>query len=205
MNRATDQIDVVSEPTVAFIRYEYAHLLFNVVDLYNTFLSLMIFKLDPKKTNILFVDAHPYATLDSVWNAIFGSVTRAGALKRPTLFKHMIWNMQRYSSPMHFKHGLPAPYLEEFRHFILSSFGISDLNRRPDCSNLTVLFNWRRNYVAHPRNPSGGVSRKVKNEQELIDAVKKALPGHTVLGMQADLLSFQEQLKLIAQTDVLGK
>ena len=43
---------------------------------------------------------------------------------------------------------------------------------------------WRQDYVAHPRNPSGEISRKIKNENDLLKAVKESLPELDVRGIQ---------------------
>ena len=62
---------------------------------------------------------------------------------------------------------------------------------------------WRRDYVAHPRNPSGEVSRKIKNEDELLKAVKGLLPELDVKGIQIDSLPIEEQLRVISKVDIL--
>ena len=75
--------------------------------------------------------------------------------------------------------GLGGQLLEQFRQVFLTRHGIQH-EKMLDCDKLTVLFLWRRDYLVHPRNPSGKVSRKVKNEDELISAVTDLLPGHDV-------------------------
>jgi glycoprotein 2-beta-D-xylosyltransferase len=83
----------------------------------------------------------------------------------------MSWAAMGYNSPLN-EHDRPSvPYLEEFRHFFLSRHG-ADPSRKINCNSLRWLFIWRRDYVAHPRNKRGSVSRKIYNEDELLEAIK---------------------------------
>jgi len=61
----------------------------------------------------------------------------------------------------------------------------------------------RHDYVAHPRNPSGFVSRKIRNEAQLLRVVQKRYPTYRVKGVQIDLLDMRQQLNYIVNTDVL--
>jgi len=68
---------------------------------------------------------------------------------------------------------------------------------------LSVTFIWRRDYVAHPRNPQGAVSRKIANEDELLRRVRLQLPHASVTGVQIDLYTMDRQLRIVADTDIL--
>lgn len=57
--------------------------------------------------------------------------------------------------------------------------------------------------MAHPRNPSGRVSRKISNEEEIINASRKAFPGHNVQGYQLDAFNVTTQLEILAATDIM--
>ena len=59
--------------------------------------------------------------------------------------------------------------------------------------------------MAHPRNPSGIISRKIKNEDELLNATRSALTsiGHSVIGVQLDALNMSVQMELISRTDIM--
>ena len=94
------------------------------------------------------------------------------------------------------------PLLEEFRNFVIRSFKIED-SRKLNCSTLRILFIWRRNYVAHPRNPQGRVQRKIKNEDELEESLKLEFPSLIIRGLQLDTYSMREQLKIVTGTDIL--
>lgn len=192
----------VNEWTIAVLRYEYANLYHTMTDYYNAFLLSKVFRLDPDKVNILFVDGHPKGALDTTWQYLFKSFIRAGDLKEPTKFNNMLWNIMGYDSPLN-QHSLPAvPYVDEFRQFFLSRHGISSSSQL-NCDKLTVMFLWRKDYLAHPRNPSGSVSRKIKNEEQLIASIRSLLPNHNVFGVQIDKYSMRKQLLLISKVDIL--
>ncbi|XP_045158582.2 uncharacterized protein LOC123524440 [Mercenaria mercenaria] len=192
----------ISQWTIAVQRYEYVNMYHTMTDWYNTFLVTKVFKLDPKNVTILWIDGHPSGGLDSTWGNLFGEIRRIGEIRKPVLFPQLIWGIVGYDSPLD-EHYLPeVAYLEDFRNFFLSKhqiFPADDLN----CNQLNILIIWRRDYVAHPRNPSGSVSRKVKNEDELLGKIKDVFKGHIVKGLQIDKLPMQDQLALISKTDIL--
>ncbi|XP_050412468.1 uncharacterized protein LOC126827250 [Patella vulgata] len=192
----------VSGLTIAVQRYEYVNFYHTMTDYFNAFLIMILFQKSPKDINILYIDAHPAGSLDATWDHLFNKTYRAGSLATTTKFSKMAWNIQSYNSPLN-NHGLPyVPYLEEFRKFFLSRHKADKL-KILDCKNLSVLFIWRRDYVAHPRNPSGVVSRKIKNEDELLTSIKDVLPGHDIKALQLDKLKMDKQLELISGTDIL--
>ena len=94
--------------------------------------------------------------------------------------------------------------MSEFRQAVLSRFKIPNEHHR-DCSHLNILFIWRRNYVAHPRNPSGVVSRKIKNEDQLLNATRRAFKStaYNITGVQLDSLGVSAQLELLSKTDIM--
>lgn len=188
--------------TIAVMRYEYANLYHTMTDYYNAFLMTVKFNLDPAETDILFIDGHPKGALDSTWHTLFRSITRAGTITEPVLYTNLIWNILGYYSPLNEHDSPDIPLLESFRQFFLSRHGVNP-EKKLSCDNLSVLFLWRRDYLAHPRNPSGKVSRKIKNEDELVSSVQDLLPGHDVRGIQIDKLTMAEQLQMISETDIL--
>ena len=209
--------DVDSRPrfTVAVTRYEYANLYHTMTDWYNAFLLLCFFNETSDSTDILFVDSHPRGALDPVWRRLFRRTTRLSDLPsdRPTSFGQLVWGWLGYNSLMTVYQSLPTPPLvEEFRDFFLSAYGLSSApatvrggQQRPDCvgMRLSILFIWRRDYVAHPRNPRGSVTRKIANEDELLRRVSSQLPEARVRGVQIDLYTMDEQLRLILGADIL--
>lgn len=191
-----------SEWTIAITRYEYANLYHAMTDFYNAFLMLKVFWLKPDNVTILLVDGHPLGALDNTWKTLFKHVTRVGELTEPVMYENMVWSIVGYDSPLD-EHDLPAvSYLEEFREFFLSKHSVKS-DYEANCDKLNVLLLWRHDYLAHPRNPSGRVSRKIKNEDELLQKITDTLQGHNVQGLQIDLKPMHEQLQIIAKTDIL--
>ncbi|XP_025106571.1 beta-(1,2)-xylosyltransferase-like isoform X3 [Pomacea canaliculata] len=189
--------------TIAIQRYEYVNFYHTMTDYFNAFLAMLAFNQHPDAVTILWVDAHPRGGLDEVWEVLFGKVLRAGRLPGPTRFSALAWAVMGYNSPLS-QHGRESvPYLEEFRHFFLSRHGV-DGSRKLNCTSLSFLFIWRRDYVAHPRNKGGIVSRKIYNEAEVLKAVQSAAsPADRVRGLQLDALPMKEQLSIIVDTDIL--
>ena len=107
-----------------------------------------------------------------------------------------------YESPLNYHSNPAIPYFNEFHSFFLKQHGI-DKTKKLNCSQVSILFLWRRDYYAHPNNPSGRISRKIKNEDELIAYFSKQYPAANVSGKQLDTLNFKEQLQAITQTDIL--
>ncbi len=147
------------------------------------------------------MDAKPQSTLDDLW------ITGLRALRfhsLPTLvrFRDLVWGLGRDLSPLLDKDGKSSPLMAEFRESILTSFDLPHLHTR-DCDHLSVEFIWRRDYVAHPRNPTGRVTRKIRNEAEILTHAQKLFPGYNITGIELDLLSIRDQLKLLSQTDVM--
>ena len=96
------------------------------------------------------------------------------------------------------------PLMKDFRHFVLSRFGIPpEQQHTRDCSSLGVLFIWRRNYVAHPRNPSGIIARKISNENEILTASMNAFPNWIIKGVQLDKYEIRQQLELLSNVDII--
>lgn len=201
-NQNSKPIDVVSEFTIAVTRYEYANLYHTMTDWYNAFLLMQFFNRTAYETNILIVDAHPFGALDHVWTQLFNSTVRLSALSRRTQFRHLVWGILGYNSPMTTYISSNPPLYDEFRNHFLSSFRI-DESRRLNCKRPTILFIWRRDYVAHPRNPAGTVSRKISNEAQLLSYVQRNNKDAAVHGFQLDQYNMTQQLRFVVATDIL--
>lgn len=193
---------VVDDFTLAITRYEYANLFHTMTDWYNAFLIMQFFNHTSFNTNILIVDAHPYGALDSVWNQLFNSTVRLAGLPARTRFRNLVWGIQGYNSLMKIYVSPNPPLLEQFRHFFLSTYDINT-QRSLDCKRLNILFIWRHNYLAHPRNPTGFVTRKIHNEDQLIRYVKRRHSESVVTGIQIDAYSMKQQLQYVADADIL--
>ena len=127
----------------------------------------------------------------------------AGHLAGPTRFSALAWVPLSHNSPLRQMKEPRANYLEEFRRFVLNGHGVDNV-KELNCSSLRLLFVWRHDYVAHPRNEAGKVRRKIANEQELLSAVGRAVPaGDRVEGRQLDAEPMTEQLRRVSESDVL--
>lgn len=199
----TAKVDhVVTDFTIAVTRYEYANLYHTTTDWYNAFLVMQFFNRTSFDTNILIVDAHPSGALDPVWSHLFNSTIRLAGLAKRTQFKQLVWGILGYNSLMRTYVSPTPPLLEEFRDFFLSAYDINS-RRQIDCTKLSILFVWRRNYLAHPRNPTGFVGRRIYNEEQLVNYIRRKNSNSMVTGVQIDLFSMRQQLQLIANTDIL--
>ena len=199
-----DNLVVNNHFTIALVRFEYVNMYHTMTDWYNTFLVMRFLNHTASETDILFVDAHPKGSLDNVWGDLFHSFKFLSQMKQQTtLYKNLVWGMQGYNSPLSKFYANTLPYVEEFREFFLSQYHIG-IDHKLNCQRLNIFFIWRRDYVAHPRNPGGNISRKIKNEDELIQALKQKYPQHNIEGKQLDLLPMKEQLKYISKTDILA-
>ena len=201
---------VVTDFTIAVVRYEYANLYHTMTDFYNAFLVMEFFNKTQAETNILLIDGHPKSNLDDTWQTLFNSTKRIGNLPERTRFTDLVWNIVGYESAMNDHYMMQLPLVEEFRHFFLSTYdvphdanGIRNDGHSLNCDSLSVLFIWRRDYVAHPRNPSGFIQRKVQNEQELVTKLRKKFTKYTIRGVQIDLFDMKQQLEFIGSTDIL--
>ena len=140
-------------------RYEYVNVYHTLTDWYNAFLVMTFFNLPRERTNILFIDGHPWGNLDYIWNDFWNSTLRVGSLKQPVVFKNLIFGWMGYYSPIfavkEWTKLVEIPLFEEFREFLLDSYNLP-VKKALNCSSLTLTVVWRRNdYVVHPRNPSG--------------------------------------------------
>ena len=170
---------------------------------------MMALGLSAEEVHVLLVDAHPQGGLDEVWHSLFNGFIRVGnrsALAEPLLVRELVWVPAGYNSPLLEFSRDRMPLLAHWRRFFLSRHGLAadEGPEQPHCANLSVLFVWRRDYLAHPRNPSGHVNRKIANEAELMaTARRELLPSARVRGEQLDALPMREQLRLVRDTDVL--
>ena len=188
--------------TIAITRYEYVNIYHTMTDFYNAFMLMEFFNYTQGQTNILIMDGHPRGTLDPIWSVLFNSTTRLGHLKKRTKFTNLVWNIQGYNSYLMDHFAESVPLIEEFRTFFLKSYRIID-NHVLNCDKISLLFIWRHDYVAHPRNPNGFISRKIYNENELVNHIRAKFPGFKVNGLQIDLFSMNQQLDWIVNTDIL--
>lgn len=199
----------LSELTIAIRRYEYANIYFQMMDYYSAFTMMSFFKKKPKETTILMMDAFPKTPIEWSWTILFHTLLRIGNLSTPRVkLQNLVWAVRSYNTPLYrapqFYPITGAPLLEEFRHFFLSGHGIDPDNYKTlDCNNVNVLIILRRDYVAHPNNPSGLIKRKFYNEEELLQALKQQFPNLRIKTAQMETLNMSKQLELASHTDIL--
>lgn len=197
-------VSYTNDFTIIVKRYEYVNLYHSMTDFYNAFLVMTFFRKSPNGTKILFFDTHPKGSLDAVWNTLFKSAFRVSQLQAVTRFRHAVWSIPGYDSPM-FDYTEPEsiPLIEEFRQFFLKQYRVRE-KRDLDCKRgLRLVLIWRRNYVAHPRNPSGEIERKIWNEKQLLSVANKTGLFSLVIGIQLDRLAMRRQLSIISSADIL--
>lgn len=188
--------------SVITIRHEYANFYHTTMNWYDIFLIMVLFKIDPYHLEVIWMDGHPRSQLDSAWEKLYGHPIRAASITDPVTYNKMIWNGFGAKSHVNIHKADFLPFVEAFRHFVLNRFEIPD-NHAIKCHELRITIIWRRDYVAHPRNPSGHVARQIANEEEVWKAAKEADYRAIVNGVQLDRLDFEAQLKLIVNTDIL--
>ena len=187
---------------IAVQRYEYANLYHTMTDWYNVFLVSHLLHIDIDSIGVLLFDNSTKGHMDEAWKILFGEVYKVPVLKSPVIVEKLVWNILGYESPVNYHGLIQLPYVKSFHLFFLRKFGVTKL-KQIDCDNLSIFFLWRRNYIAHPNNPSGKISRKISNENELTESVRKQFPTAQIHGHNLDNLTFQEQVTLIANTDIL--
>lgn len=188
--------------TIAITRYDYANIYFVMIDIYNAFIIMKLLNKSPAETSVLFIDGHPSGNIDPLWNLSFNKIDLIGYQQKPTLYKELVWGMLGYTSLILHNHNKNLPLVDEFHRFILDSVDAGP-DKTLDCNKLSILFIWRRDYVAHPRNPSGVIKRKIKNEMELLQETKNHYPKWNIKGEQLDLYHIKEQIQIISKTDIL--
>ena len=203
-------LTTIDEPTIAINRQDYANLYHTITDLYTVYLLCRFFQHEPKSVRILFLDAHPTTNLELLWSTLFHSYSRLGQMNSSTaFFRELIWSPAQWKSEIDIKQNRrTAPsFFADFRGHVLQEFHAdSQVNRTWPCDTLNVYFLLRKNYVAHPRNPTGRVARQLANENQVIEHLKKKFGENPSIRFSAghfEQLSLDEQLQIISRTDVL--
>ena len=188
--------------TIAVRRYEHANIYWMLMDIYDVFLTLRFFNKTPEETDILFIDSLKNSPLDILWETLFNSVKRISSTLY--MFENMVWCFPRTKSPLLQKQE-ELPLLSQFRHFILTSFDINP-NFQSKCrstEDYNIVLVLRKDYEAFSGAGIRKLSRKIKNEEQLVNATLRIFPYAHLRAVQMDLLSMHEQLSLLATTDIL--
>jgi glycoprotein 2-beta-D-xylosyltransferase len=207
---ASSNVETIKETTIAVSRRDYVNIYHTMTDLYTVYLLCRFFQRDPKSVRILFLDAHPKGNLDKFWSQLFHSFTRLGQLKNGSslFYNELIWSQPQPQSEIDVQRHrrTPPSFFSEFRQHILQQFNINEeKNKTLNCGSLNIFFLVRHNYVAHPRNPSGSISRQLSNEKQILDDLKLKFSNKTNIKFSFnhfEELSIEEQLKIIVETDI---
>ncbi|OWF35204.1 uncharacterized protein LOC110443248 [Mizuhopecten yessoensis] len=194
----------ISNFTVFIKRGDYANMYWTIIELYNTFLTIRLFGKDPKSSSVVLVDAHPLGKLENLWTLLFGNVIRIGSMHGDIFIKEAAWVIPISASPI--GQAIPSlPFIRDFKMALYKAVGINVIV--PMCGkglNQTIItLILRHDYVAHPRNPSGSVKRKISNEKELIKHLDTKFPGGRLNAVQLDNFSIEEQIRIIYNTSIL--
>ncbi|CAH8555005.1 unnamed protein product [Schistosoma turkestanicum] len=114
-----------------------------------------------------------------------------------------------YASPIYVdKPLITNMFIEEFRQFFLQSYQLNpcDNNNNNNNNNIAspqIIIISRRDYIAHPRNMNGHISRKIQNEPQLLNALKQLGFQNSMIIDLANLTTMSEQLQLMHTTDIL--
>lgn len=219
-----------SRTAVMLTRNDFANLFQTTAEWYNVFLMTLLFQLHPDDIDIILLDAHPESILDTPWRTLWPHIYRFGdrsVFGGSVRFTNLIWLQQGFSSPLNTYAWRRFPFIENFRHFLLSRHNVSSetparssstaclfdevplrgtsacAEKPAHCATPTVLLLLRKDYVSHPRNPTGHISRKLSNEEAVMEALRAAAPGARVERFVPTEMSMREQMVRVARADVL--
>jgi glycoprotein 2-beta-D-xylosyltransferase len=123
-------------------------------------------------------------------------------------YKELIWAQPQWKSEIDIQQNRRAApsFFFDFREHILKQFNINyQNNQKLNCRSLNIFFLVRHNYVAHPRNPSGKITRQLSNEKQILDDLKIKFSNYLNIKFSSnhfEELTIEEQLNTIVQTDV---
>ena len=182
-------------------RYEFANTYHTMTDWYNVFLVATLLRESTDDVQVLLVGNNIHGPLDAIWGSMFGKIFYTGEITQPIIIPKLAWNILGYESPINYLSRSTLPFVKEFNQFVLRRHGVTD-TLPLNCDKLRIVFLLRRDYVTHAGNKKGTVSRKIKNEDELLEALRQDYPTADVQGLQFDRFSFKEQLQFVANTDI---
>jgi len=193
-------------PTFVIQRIEAFNLYHTLCEWFNVYMVSKLLHLDASKVDIVFLDHRPKSPLDETWQVLFGTVYFVDKIDFNIVYNTLIWNIIGSNSPLNFHNLQSVPFLEEFRAYFLTSFGLQSKSAF-DCNRLNVTIILRRDYMTlleRKENFNGGpVHRKIQNEEDMVTSVQKVFTAARVATVFLERLTMAEQLGVITQTDVL--
>ena len=190
--------------TLAVHRRVHHNFYHTIQELYGTFLMIEFFNVSQAKSNILFVENNKKTPLDSTWTDMFNSTMTIFTVPQKVLFGNLVLSISNHDNGMNQLDAPNLPLIEEFRNFVLSTYLINPHLYILNCDKLHIVFLWRNHtktyaWASQYKSPT----RKIQNMPELLHSLEKHFPAFTIKGIQIELLSFKEQLKLMSTTDIL--
>jgi N-terminal domain of galactosyltransferase/Glycosyltransferase 61 len=196
-------------------RGDYANPCMTVASLYNVYLIMQKFNVVPPY-RIIWLDGHAQGVLDPVWSQLFegGEIVHMKQLSpsEQRFDNTILVNVKNALGDEGLKHhkfadacNASSSTLEEFRNFVLNRYGIAhsdDSNTKKDPSHkklLTLLV--RKHHRAHPR-ATGRTDRTLANVTDDVQYLQSTYPNHQIDVVSFEEMSFGDQLKQIAKTDV---
>ena len=210
VKRWIDGVLVVDQPlvytttelvfTVAVQRSDNTNIYVLIREWYNIF--IVTYFLQPTvtecKIKVLFVDDWPKSNLDEAWETMFGSIQRIAFIKRPQLYKNLVWIIPKSKSPMGDMGLKIIPLMESFQTFVLHRHGLTITNNN-NCKKLNILLvQNKRGY-----NSDVGFEREIKNVHEIWQEITRIIPEHNTTVVRIEDLSLKNQLSYISQTNIL--
>ncbi len=214
---------VVDAPTLLVQRFEYANMYHQLTDWLNSELALDLLELDGARVRVEFFDGHQKSSLDDVWKFAFdrsaGGVQPANHALLPDLhmrlrhgtnasvvcYRRLVMPSPGYASRLFLNAHRPDPCTQpsplhaRLRQRVLRAFGVGAANAVEKPRRCVAIV--RRDYVSHPRNQNGVISRKFADEGVIARAAAAA-------GIECQLvdlaqISVAEQVRLVADAAIL--
>ena len=196
---------------LAIQRAEYANVYWTIIDLLDIFITTQRMGIEPENLNIVLMDAHPSTPLDPFWSVLFRRLIKLGVDRIFTesdnvVFENLVWRYPRVNCPVLDRNLKSIDHIQPFREFVIKRFGIPSRSPLRNCSQphkLNVLVSFRRDYQSHPRNLDGTVDRKIANEEDVINEMKKNFSSQlNITSAQLDAFPLKHQLELVASADI---
>ena len=210
VKRWIDGVLVVDQPlvynttelvfTVAVQRSDNTNIYVLIREWYNIFIVTYFLQQTTTecKIKVLFVDDWPKSNLDEAWETMFGSIQRIAFIKRPQLYKNLVWIIPKSKSPMGDMGLKILPLMESFQTFVLHRHGLTIANNN-NCKKLNILLvQNKRGY-----NSDVGFEREIKNVHEIWQEITRIIPEHNTTVVRIEDLSLKNQLFYISQTNIL--
>jgi len=186
---------------------EHVNMYHTLSDWLMTFQTIQMLSLDISSIQIIFLDDHVDGPLDTFWTTVFSpnfKTLRWKDLEGAKMVKNAIWVPPGYSNIMLSevtKRAAPCDseihIFNNFADFVLSQYNLGHIEGK----RISVVFSSRRPYAMKGIDHKF-VGRQLDNEDDVI-ARMKTVSAVAVARVDFAQHTIQEQIKLIAEADVL--